>query len=107
MVSNIESNYVEGRHRLSIKENLVIPHEALLLKRYFDVETEWDHPETGMVGPREMDIEYDEFLGYNNQETKAKVYRPIKVMSHNIQPIVYSYSDALGSVYPDAVTLFP
>jgi hypothetical protein len=105
-VGNIESNYVEGRPRLFIAENLVIPYEALLLKRYFDVETEWDNPETGMVGPTEMDIEFDELLGHNKQKTRAKVYRPVKVVSHNIQPIVYTYSDTLGSVYPVVAVKF-
>ena len=100
-VSNIESNYVEGRPRLFINEKLVIPYESLVLKRYFDVETEWDHPESGMIGPREMDIEFDELLGYDKQKARAKVYRPVKVISHNIRPIVHSSSDTFwGSIYP-------
>ena len=105
-VSNIESNYAGGRPRLSINEKLAIPPEALLLKRYFDVETEWDHPETGIVGPREMNIEFDEVLGHNKQKTRAKVYRPVKIVSQNIQPIVYTYSDTLGSVYPVVAVKF-
>lgn len=105
-ISNIESNYVNGRPRLSINEKLAIPPETLLLKRYFDVETEWDHPETGMVGPREMDIEFDEVLGYNKDKTRAKVYRPVNIVAHNIQPMVYAYADTLGSVYPVVAVKF-
>ena len=106
-VNNIESNYVEGIPRLSINENLVIPHEALLLKRYFDIETEWDHPERGIIGPREVDIEFDELLGHDKQKTKAKVYRPAKELSHNVQPLVHSYSDSFwNSVYPIVTVKF-
>jgi hypothetical protein len=93
--------------RLFINENLVIPHESLVLKRYFDVETEWDHPESGMIGPREMDIEFDELLGNDKQKARAKVYRPVKVISQNIQPIVHSSSDTFwGSIYPVVAVKF-
>ena len=54
-----------------------------------------------MIGPREIDTEFDELLGHDKQNSKAKVYRPVKELSHNIQPIVHSYSDSFwGSVYP-------
>jgi hypothetical protein len=100
-LSNIESSYVEGTPLLSINESLGIPHEALLLKRYFNVETEWDHPEKDIVGPKEVDIEFDEFLGNDKPKTKAKVYRPVKELSHNIRPLVHSSSESLwGSIYP-------
>lgn len=54
-----------------------------------------------MIGPREIDTEFDELLGHDKQNSKAKVYRPVKELSHNIQPIVHSSSDSFwGSVYP-------
>ena len=65
------------------------------------METEWDHPEKDIIGPREVDIEFDEFLGNDKPKTKAKVYRPVKELSHNIRPLVHSSSESLwGSVYP-------
>jgi hypothetical protein len=42
--------------------SLAIPHEALLLKRYLDIETEWDNPEKDMVGLKEVDIQLDDLL---------------------------------------------
>jgi hypothetical protein len=69
-LSNIESSYIEGIPKLSINTNLGIPHEALLLKRYFNVETEWDHPEKNIVGPKEVDIQFDQLLG---DDTKPKL----------------------------------
>jgi hypothetical protein len=48
---------------LSINTSLGISHEALLLKRYFDVETEWDHPDKGIVGPKEENIQFNDLLG--------------------------------------------
>jgi hypothetical protein len=51
---------------------LEIPQEALILKRYFDVETEWDHPEKEIVGPIEVEIEFDKILGNDKPKTRAK-----------------------------------
>jgi hypothetical protein len=66
---------------------------------------------TGLVtnnttGPSEMDIEFDKLLGNNKQKTRAKIYRPVKIMSYSTQPIVYSYSDTLSSVYPVVAVKF-
>ena len=46
------------------------------------------------------------FWGYNKQKTRAKVYRPVNVVAYNIKPIVYAYSDTLGSVYPVVAVKF-
>jgi hypothetical protein len=91
-LSNIESDYVGGMPVLSINESLRISHEALLLKRYFNVETEWDYPNKGIVGPKEIDIEFDELLGNDRPKTRATVYRPVKELSPNIIPLVHSSS---------------
>ena len=53
-----------------------------------------------------MTIEFDEVLGHNKEKTRAKVYRPVKIVSQNIQPIAYTYSDTLGSVYPVVAVKF-
>ena len=91
----------------SIIESLVIPYEALLLKRHFNVETDWDQYERGIVGEKEVDMEFDELLGHDKQKTKAKVYRPVKELSHSIQPLIHSYSDKLwGGVYPVVAVKF-
>jgi hypothetical protein len=37
-----------------------MPHEALYLKRDFDVETEWDGPDKRTVGSKEVDIQFDD-----------------------------------------------
>jgi hypothetical protein len=81
-LSNIESSYIEGIPKLSINTNLGIPHEALLLKRYFNVETEWDHPEKDIVGPKEVIIQFDQLLGDDTKpKTKANVYNVINFFS--------------------------
>jgi hypothetical protein len=102
-LSNIKSSYLEGKPMLSISESLSIPHESLLLKRFFNVKTEWDHPESDIVGPKEVDIEFDELLGSgdnNKLRTKAKVYRPVKELSQNVIPLAYSFNSIWGDVYP-------
>ena len=79
-----------------------IPIEALPLKRHFNVDTEWDHPEINIVGPQEIDIEFDELLDESKLKTKAKVYRPVKELSDNIIPLAYSYNNSIwgNNVYP-------
>lgn len=91
-LNNIESSDLEGRPMLSINESLSIPQESLLLKRVFNVKTEWDHPESDIVGPKEVDIEFDELLGDEDKlkKTKAKVYRPVKELSHNVITLAHS-----------------
>jgi hypothetical protein len=107
-LSNIESGNVEGIPMLSIKTGLAIPHEALLLKRYFNVETEWDNPEKGMVGPKEVDIQLDDLLGGDDKPiTKAKVYRPAKGFSHNIIPLAHCSDKSIwDDVYPVVAVKF-
>lgn len=101
ILSYEESNYDDGMPVLSRNESLAIPQEALILKRYFDVETEWDHPEKEIVGPIEVEIEYDKILGNDRLKTKARVYRPVRQLSDKFQPLVHS-SESLwgGTVYP-------
>jgi hypothetical protein len=104
-LSNIESRNLEGIPMLSINTSLGIPHEALLLKRYFNVETEWDRPDKGRVGPKEVDIQFDDLLGGGDDKpiTKAKLYRPAKEQSslHNIIPLAHCSDNSIwGDVYP-------
>jgi hypothetical protein len=106
IVSYVESDYHEGMPVLSRNESLAIPQEALILKRYFDVETEWDHPEKGIVGPIEGEIEFDEILGNDKPKTRAKVYRPIRLLSDNFRPLVHSPESLWGRVYPVAAIRF-
>jgi hypothetical protein len=56
----------------------------LILKRYFDTD-----PEEGIVGPIEVEIEFDEILGNDKPKTRAKVYTPIRQLSGNIRPLVH------------------
>jgi hypothetical protein len=107
ILSYEESNYDDGMPVLSRNESLAIPQEALILKRYFDVETEWDHPETEIVGPIEVEIEYDKILGNDRLKTKARVYRPVRQLSDKFQPLVHS-SESLwgGTVYPVTAIMF-
>jgi hypothetical protein len=100
--SQIEGNYDdEVMPILSRNESLPIPQEALVLKRYFDAETEWDHPEKEIVGPIEVEIEFDEILGSDKLKTRAKVYRPIRQLSGNIRPLVHCHESLWGDiVYP-------
>lgn len=101
ILSYEESNYNEGMPVLSRNESLAIPQEALILKRYFDVETEWDHPEKEIVGPIEVEIEYDKILGNDRLKTKARVYRPVRQqLSDKFQPLVHSPESLWGTVYP-------
>jgi hypothetical protein len=100
ILSYEESNYNEGMLVLSRNESLAIPQEALILKRYFDVETEWDHPEKEIVGPIEVKIEYDKILGNDRLKTKARVYRPVRQLPDKFQPLVHSPESLWGTVYP-------
>ena len=101
ILSYEESDYNEGMPVLSRNESLAIPQEALILKRYFDVETEWDHPEKEIVGPIEVEIEYGKILGNDRLKTKARVYRPVRQqLSDKFQPLVHSPESLWGTVYP-------
>jgi hypothetical protein len=104
IASYAESNYHEEMPVLSRYESLEIPQEALILKKYFDVETEWDHPEKGIVGPIEVEIEFDEILGNDKPKSRAKVYRPLR--SDNFRPLVHSPKSLGGRVYPVAAIKF-
>lgn len=101
MSSYMEINYDEAMPVLSRDESLVIPQEALILKRYFHTETEWDHPEKEIVGPIEVEIEFDAILGNDKPKTRAKVYRPIRQLSDNVIPLVHCPQSLWGDrVYP-------
>jgi hypothetical protein len=105
--SYTERNYDEAIPVLSRNESLVIPQEALILKRYFHTETEWDHPEKEIVGPIEVDIEFDEILGNDKPKTRAKVYRPIRQLSANVIPLVQCPQSLWDDrVYPVAAIKF-
>lgn len=107
MSSYMEINYDEAMPVLSRDESLVIPQEALILKRYFHTETEWDHPEKEIVGPIEVEIEFDEILGNDKPKTRAKVYRPIRQLSDNVIPLVHCPQSLWGDrVYPVAAIKF-
>jgi hypothetical protein len=99
--SEIESRYVEGKPVLFVKENLSLPLETLLLKKYFDVKTEWDNLESNIVGPQEINIEFNKLLGNDKPKTKAKVYRPVRELSDNVIPLAHSYDNQIwNNVYP-------
>lgn len=105
--SYVESNYDEAMPVLSRNESLTIPQEALVLKRYFNTETEWDHPEKEILGPIEVEIEFDEILGNDKPKTRAKVYRPIRQLSDNVRPLVHCPELLWGDrVYPVAAIKF-
>jgi hypothetical protein len=106
MSSYLESNYDETIPVLSRNESLAIPQEALILKRYFDVETAWDHPEREIVGPIEVEIEFDKILGNDKPKTKAKVYRPVRQLSDNFLPLLHVSESLWGRVYPVAAIKF-
>jgi hypothetical protein len=86
---------------LFVKENLSLPLETLLLKKYFDVKTEWDNLESNIVGPQEINIEFNKLLGNDKPKTKAKVYRPVRELSDNVIPLAHSYDNQIwNNVYP-------
>jgi hypothetical protein len=94
--SYMESKYDEAMPVLSRNESLAIPQEALVLKRYFDTETEWDHPEKEIVGPKEVEIEFDEILGNDKPRTRAKVYRPIRQLPDSARSLVHCSESLWG-----------
>ncbi|HYA85129.1 MAG TPA: hypothetical protein VEH06_17025, partial [Candidatus Bathyarchaeia archaeon] len=89
-LSDIQTNYINGIPVLQVKESLKIPSEALLLKRYFGLETEWDDPANNKVGPKETEIEFDNILGQDKPRTKAKVYRSAIKLSQDVIPLAHS-----------------
>jgi hypothetical protein len=89
---------------LQIKESISVPSEALILKRQFGLETEWDHPEKDIVGPKEVDIEIDKILLEQEKAatttTKAKVYRPVRKLSQDVIPLAHcsNWYNRIGDV---------
>jgi hypothetical protein len=99
--TDVESCYVEGKPVLSVKEASSLSPENLLLKRYFDVKTLWDNLEANIVGPQEIEIEFNESLGSDKPKTKAMVYRPVQELSDNIIPLAHSCNNQIwNNVYP-------
>jgi hypothetical protein len=108
-LSDTQTNYIDGIPVLQVKESLRIPSEALLLKRYFDLETEWDNPANDTIGPKETEIKFDKILGQDEPRTKAKVYRPVRKLSEDVIPLVHC-SDSLwnknNNIYPVVAVKF-
>ena len=90
---------------LSRNENLAISEEALILKVYF-VETDWDHPENETVDPIEVEIEFEETLGNGKSKTRAKVYRPVILLSDNFRLLIQSPESLVGRFCPVAAGKF-
>jgi hypothetical protein len=89
----IQANYnIKGIPVLEIKESFQVPSESLLLKRQFGLETEWDRPEKNIIGPKEAYIEFDKILGQDIPKTTSRVYRPVRILSQGVIPLVRSYS---------------
>ena len=89
---DIQTNYIDGTSVLQIKESVSVPSEALILKRQFGLETEWDHPEKNIVGPKEVDVEFDKILVEQDKPattTKVKVYRPVSKLSQHVIPLAH------------------
>jgi hypothetical protein len=106
---DVQTNYVDGIPILEIKESLRVPTEALLLKRYFGLETEWDNPANNMIGPKETEIEFDEVLGQDKPRTKVKVFRPIRKLSQDVIPLVHRSDSLLNNnnkIYPVVAVKF-
>ena len=64
----------------------------MILKRQFGLETEWDHPEKNIVGPKEVDVEFDKILLEQDKPattTKVKVYRPVSKLSQDVIPLAH------------------
>ncbi len=102
-LSDIQTSNVDGIPVLQIKESLKVPSEALLLKRYFGLETEWDDPANNIVGPKETEIEFDEILGQGKPRTKAKVYRPAIKLSQDVISLAHSSN---SNIYPVVAVKF-
>ena len=75
----------------------------MILKRQFGLETEWDHPEKNIVGPKEADIEFDKILLGQDKPatiTKVKVYRPVSKLSQDVIPLAHcwNWNNRIGDV---------
>jgi hypothetical protein len=51
-LSDIQTDYIGGISVLHTKESVRVPSEALIIKRQFDLDTEWDHPENNCGAKR-------------------------------------------------------
>lgn len=80
-----------------VKEGAVVPRNAVLLASRFKMELVWDDV---IVGPQEVEIEYEECLGDEKSKMKAMVFRPTKNISHGVIPLVRSRITPWGEVYP-------
>jgi hypothetical protein len=99
-LSDIQTNHVDGIPVL--QTSLRIPSEALLLKKYFGLETEWDDPSNNIVGPQEVEIEFDKLLGQDTPKTKAKIYRPVRKLSQGVIPLARC-SNSLWNINNDNI----
>jgi len=89
----IKTDYnIKGIPVLEIKESFQIPSESLLLKKQFGLETEWDHHEKNIIGPKEAEIEFDNILGQDTAKTISRIYRPVRKLSQGVIPLVRSSS---------------
>jgi hypothetical protein len=86
---------------LLINESLIIPIKSLPLKGHFNVDTEWDRQDRNIIGPQEIDIEFDGLLDESKLKMKAKVYRPVNKLSDTIIPLAHSFNNSIwGNLYP-------
>jgi hypothetical protein len=109
-LNGIQTNHLDGNPALQIKESLRIPSEALLLKKCFSLETEWDDPTNNIVGPQEAEIEFDKLLGQDTPKTKAKVYRPVRKLSQGVIPLARCsnslWNNNYDNIYPVVAVKF-
>lgn len=105
-LDDVQTNYIDRIHELHIKQSLRVPSESLILKRYFGLETEWDNLQKNIVGPKEIEIEFDAILGQDKPRTKAKVYRPVRKLSQDIIPLTHS-SDSAWNNDDNNSTIYP
>lgn len=101
-----EVRFVENQLIVAPKGTMSVPKEAVLLTRKFGLELIWDIPDKGIVGAKEVDVEYKKRLGEDKVKTKASVFRPVKQVSPDTIPLLRSSTEFWGDVYPMVAVKF-
>lgn len=81
-----------------ISESKVMLIEASYLKTIFDVELILDNNPLGIIGPQEVEMEYEKLLG--SSIIKAQVFRAPQRLTPNIIPLARSKTTPWGEICP-------
>lgn len=96
-ISGFSGADILGNNVFVFESNVMLT-EASYLKRIFDVELILDNNPLGIIGPQEVEIEYEKLLG--SSIVNAQVFRAPNRLTPNIIPLVRSKTTPWGEICP-------